>query len=77
MEALRTEGGKHLPTAETDALFDRPVVHCTGRAGDLFLANYMTAHLIAPNVSPDIRFAEIAAGIVSRRGLLMTAGTFS
>ena len=25
--------------------------------GDVFLANYMTAHFIAPNDSPDIRYA--------------------
>ena len=32
-------------------------VHCTGNAGDVFLANYMTAHFIAPNTSADIRYA--------------------
>ena len=57
LEKLRVEGGEHLPRAQTDALFDRPVVHCTGKAGDVFLINYMTAHLIAPNTSADIRYA--------------------
>jgi len=48
---LRSVGSAHLPTGQqTDALFKRRVVHCTGKAGDVFLANYMTAHLIAPNV---------------------------
>ena len=58
LERLRTIGTAHLPTGDrTDSLFDRSVVHCTGRAGDVFLANYLTAHLNAPNVSPDIRYA--------------------
>jgi hypothetical protein len=58
LEKIRTEGAEHLPTGEqTDALFRRAAVHCTGKAGDVFLANYMTAHLIAPNTSPDIRYA--------------------
>jgi len=55
---LRSVGSAHLPTGQqTDALFKRRVVHCTGKAGDVFLANYMTAHLIAPNTSADIRYA--------------------
>ena len=57
LEKRRVEGGEHLPRAQTDALFDRPVAHCTGKAGDVFLMNYMTAHLIAPNMSADIRYA--------------------
>jgi hypothetical protein len=57
LDKLRDKGMDHLPTKETDALFKQPVVHCTGKAGDVFFANYMTAHLIAPNVSPDIRYA--------------------
>lgn len=32
-------------------------VHCLGKPGDVFIANYMTAHFIAPNVSPNIRYA--------------------
>jgi len=58
LESIRTAGAGHLPTgAPTDRLFCRGAVHCTGRAGDVFVANYMTAHLIAPNCSPDIRYA--------------------
>jgi len=56
LNKLRDKGMEHLPTAQTDALFKQPV-HCTGKAGDVFMANYMTAHLIAPNVSADIRYA--------------------
>lgn len=58
LEKLRTEGGTHLPTGDrTDELFHhRQAEHCTGRAGDVIIANYLTAHLIAPNLSPDIRY---------------------
>ena len=31
--------------------------HCIGKAGDVFIANYMTAHFVAPNTSADIRYA--------------------
>jgi hypothetical protein len=56
LEEVRHHG--KLPTGdETDKLFRRPVHHCIGKAGDVFLANYMTAHLIAPNISADIRYA--------------------
>ena len=49
LQDLAAHGHSKLPTgAPTDRLFKRPVVHCTGKAGDCFLANYMTAHLIAP-----------------------------
>ena len=51
------EGMKALPTKQTWDLFKRPVYHGTGKAGDLFVANYMTAHFIAPNTSPNIRYA--------------------
>ena len=58
LDKVRTNGGKALPTGEkTDGLFDRPVYHGTGKAGDLFIANYLTAHFIAPNTAPDIRYA--------------------
>ena len=48
MDALRANGNTVLPTDRTDTLFERPAAHCTGKAGDVFLANYMTAHFIAP-----------------------------
>ena len=55
---VRTHGNTSLPTGpRTDELFDCPVHHCIGKAGDLFIANYMTAHFIAPNTAPDIRYA--------------------
>eukprot|EP01050_Picozoa_sp_SAG11_P019058 SAG11_NODE_2977_length_2795_cov_4.472923_1_plen_239_part_00 len=49
LKDLAAHGMSKLPVgAPTDQLFDRPVVHCTGKAGDCFVANYMTAHFIAP-----------------------------
>ena len=58
LEKLAVHGHTALPTGEkTDALLGTEVVHCTGRAGDVFIANYLTAHLVAPNVSPNIRYA--------------------
>lgn len=55
---LRNEGAKVLPNgAQTDTIFSRPPVHCTGKAGDVFMLNFMTAHFVAPNTSPDIRYA--------------------
>ena len=48
-----------LPHGEqTDKIFGgtKPK-HCTGKAGDVFIANYMTAHFIAPNTAPHIRYA--------------------
>ena len=57
LETLCVEG-KGLPSGpETDALFKRRAVHCLGKQGDVFLVNYMTAHFVAPNASPDIRYA--------------------
>ena len=57
LEAVRMGGTAKLPHGEgTDALFGRPVVSCLGKAGDVVIANHMTAHLIAPNVSPEIRY---------------------
>ncbi len=43
--------------ATTDGLLGQNPVHCLGHAGDAFLANYMTAHFVAPNTSPAIRYA--------------------
>ena len=55
---LKKEGHKALPFGDkTWEMFKRPVFHGTGKAGDLFVANYMTAHFIAPNTSPNIRYA--------------------
>jgi hypothetical protein len=58
LKDLYARGGAGLPNGErTDDLFLRPVEHCTGKAGDAFLANYLTAHFVAPNTSPNIRYA--------------------
>jgi hypothetical protein len=59
IEDVRVRGNKALPTgAGTDTLFGgAAAVHCTGRAGDVFVANYLTAHFVAPNMSPHIRYA--------------------
>ncbi|GMH85605.1 hypothetical protein TrVE_jg5190 [Triparma verrucosa] len=52
------QGNSALPTKDTDNLFRgiKPN-HCLAEPGDVFLANYMTAHFIAPNSSPHIRYA--------------------
>eukprot|EP00434_Breviolum_minutum_P006369 symbB.v1.2.005621.t2/scaffold309.1/size276354/2 len=56
LDTLKNTGT--LPTGQqTDELFSRPPLHCTGKAGDVYIANYMCAHFIAPNTSPDIRYA--------------------
>ena len=55
---LYERGNAALPTGDaTDTLFTRPAVPCTGRAGDVVIANYMTAHFVASNCSADIRYA--------------------
>ncbi len=41
----------------TDQLIGSKVHHCIGKAGDVFLANYTTAHFVNANVSPKIRYA--------------------
>jgi len=46
-----------LPLKDTKDLFKTPPIHCLAEPGDVFLANYMTAHYIAPNTSPHIRYA--------------------
>ena len=59
LKDLAAQGMPKLPTgAGTDQLFTRPVVHCTGKAGDCFVANYMTAHFIAP-VSLSLRIDNL------------------
>jgi len=55
---LKKRGNVALPTGEkTDEILKGKIWHGLGKAGDVFLANYMTAHFIAPNTSPDIRYA--------------------
>jgi ectoine hydroxylase-related dioxygenase (phytanoyl-CoA dioxygenase family) len=59
LQRLKQEGNKVLPNgAKTKELFKglKPV-NCLAQPGDVFLANYMTAHCIAPNQSPNIRYA--------------------
>jgi len=38
-------------------VFPKQVSSCLGKPGDVVIANYMTAHLVAPNQSPNIRYA--------------------
>ena len=58
IDEVRKKGNSALPTGKrTDELFFRPPVHCLGKSGDVFLANYLTAHFIAPNCSSNIRHA--------------------
>ena len=62
LDRLYAEGNAALPTGpQTEELFGpeahNQVHHCIGKAGDVFIANYMTAHFVAPNTSPDIRYA--------------------
>lgn len=47
-----------LPTGgATDNIFKHKPEACLGEPGDVFMANYMTAHFIAPNTSTNIRYA--------------------
>ena len=58
LEKVYTHGNQALPTGKTTfQLFKKDPIHCIGKKGDVFLANYMTAHFIAPNTSPNIRYA--------------------
>lgn len=58
LDDVYKKGNAALPTGtRTDELLGRKPAHCIGRAGDVFIANYMTAHFIAPNTAPDIRYA--------------------
>ena len=51
-------GNQALPTGKsTWQIFKQKPCHCTGKKGDVFLANYLTAHFVAPNTSPFIRYA--------------------
>eukprot|EP00946_MAST-07B_sp_MAST-7B-sp1_P001009 g1009.t1 len=73
MQQLYTHGMKALPNgaAKTKSIFKgiRPV-NCNGKKGDVFIANYMTAHFIAPNQSPHIRYAVYFR--VSKQGVKRT-----
>lgn len=47
-----------LPTGnKTDQVIHQKYHRCIGKAGDVFMANYMNAHFIAPNTRGDIRYA--------------------
>ena len=54
-ERVKSLGIAGLPSAR-EAGFDRPPEQVGGRAGDVVIANYNLAHLVAPNASPDIRY---------------------
>lgn len=49
LDSLVLDGLPFIPLAE-------PVLFCTN-PGDVILTHYQTAHHIAPNLSPDIRYA--------------------
>lgn len=56
LELLKIHGMAALP--KSDQVFKEvSPFHGTGKKGDVFIANYMTAHLIAPNTSVNIRYA--------------------
>eukprot|EP00439_Symbiodinium_sp_Y106_P024136 s799_g2.t4 len=58
LDDVANKGAAGLPTGQkTDSVLQKPPIHCNGKAGDVFLANYMVAHFIAPNTSQDIRYA--------------------
>ena len=57
LDQVYKKRGEALPLDKTDELFNVPFVSCLGKAGDVFLANYMTAHFVAPNTSENIRYA--------------------
>jgi ectoine hydroxylase-related dioxygenase (phytanoyl-CoA dioxygenase family) len=57
LDAVYSRGNESLPLNKTDELFKTPYVSCLGKAGDVFLCNYMTAHFVAPNSSENIRYA--------------------
>ncbi|CAE7227719.1 ATG26, partial [Symbiodinium sp. KB8] len=58
LDDVANKGAAGLPTGQkTDSVLRKPLIHCNGKAGDVFLANYMVAHFIAPNTSQDIRYA--------------------
>ena len=72
LENVYQYGNQALPTGKkTWNVFKQKPVHCIGKAGDVFLANYMTAHFVAPNTSPHIRYAvyfRVSKHGVSRKG---------
>lgn len=54
-DRLKGLGVAGLPSAR-EASFDRPAEQVRGQCGDVVLANYNLAHLVAPNAGPDIRY---------------------
>lgn len=57
-EDIHKIGLDALPRGEqTDEVFGSKPYHCLGRAGDIFILNYMNAHLPNCNDSPYIRYA--------------------
>ena len=58
LKRVQDRGNSELPLSETPTLFrDIKPHHCLAQPGDVFLCNYMTAHFIAPNSSPHVRYA--------------------
>lgn len=55
---LHTKGLNALPRHEkSDEILGSKPYHCLGKAGDVFILNYMNAHLPTCNLSPHIRYA--------------------
>lgn len=53
-QAILNEGDKGIPR---DRLALAPPHQIRGKAGDIVLAHYCMPHTVAPNVSPNIRYA--------------------
>eukprot|EP00469_Lotharella_globosa_P000157 CAMPEP_0167807532 /NCGR_PEP_ID=MMETSP0111_2-20121227/22605_2 /TAXON_ID=91324 /ORGANISM="Lotharella globosa, Strain CCCM811" /LENGTH=109 /DNA_ID=CAMNT_0007705445 /DNA_START=422 /DNA_END=748 /DNA_ORIENTATION=- len=64
---LRNEGSNGLTIAKDEQLAEEArqgpgrgpwgIQHFVGKAGDVVIVNYLTAHSVAPNRSPNIRHA--------------------
>ncbi|KAJ3371315.1 hypothetical protein HDU91_005342 [Kappamyces sp. JEL0680] len=56
LQKVKNDGMAALPTgSKTSAVLGDRIQHVLGRAGDVVVANYLTAHFIAPNCSSEIR----------------------
>lgn len=55
-EKLHQSGGSNVYSIMKDEeVFESDVYHCLGKAGDVFILNYMNAHYVTCNNSPNIR----------------------
>lgn len=58
-EHLTREGHEVLREGSPKIDWDLEPTHCTGRAGDVVFAHYLTFHTAMPNLSPHVRYAVI------------------